>query len=576
MIIQMSISEAEVRHVAKLARIAITDAEAVQYSKELSSILGWIDKLQECDTTGIEPIANITGLTNVTRPDVVDAFTAPEKLVASTPHKVVDSMLAIPNKIMEIVTKTLAELSTALQAGTLTSSAITEAYISQIEATDGEINAYVHTCFDTARKMAAASDQRRKDGKLLSKLDGIPMSMKDVISTIETPTTAASGILQGYTSPFDATLWARLKAAGVVLLGKVNTDEFTMGSSTETSFYGITKNPHDTTRVPGGSSGGSAAAVAGHMCAASIGTDTGGSIRQPAHFCGITGLKPTYGRVSRWGTIPMASSLDCPGPMAKTAEDCAMVLQVIAGHDEKDSNTLQTPGPDYLVEIKKPLTGMKIGVPKEYTVEGMDPAVEAGLNKAKVILTQLGAELVEVSLPHTEYAPACYYVLAPSEISANMARFDGLRYGTAEDGKDLQEMYTQSRAKGIGAEVKRRIMIGTYALSAGFYDAYYNKAQAVRTLIKKDFDNAFKTVDALLSPTSPTPAFKIGSKTGDPVQMYLEDVFTIPSNLAGICGISLPITATAEGLPVGVQILANQNQETIALRVAHQMQENMT
>ncbi len=478
---------------------------------------------------------------------------------------------------MQLYKKNIAQISNGLTNGDFTSREVTESYIERIEKENERLNVYINTCFGAARQMADESDARRAEGKALGPLDGVPMSLKDVVCTVESPTTAASKMLEDFLSPYDATLWKKLKNAGVVLLGKVNTDEFTMGSSTETSYFGITKNPHDDTRVSGGSSGGSAAAVAANMCAGTIGTDTGGSIRQPAHFCGITGLKPTYGRVSRFGTIPMASSLDSPGPMAQTAEGCAMILQTIAGNDPNDSTTLPNQVPDYLSAIQQDIRGLKIGIPKEYVaLEGLSEDVKNVLESAKVILQDMGAELVPVSLPHTKYAPAVYYVIAPSEISANMSRYDGVRFGyKSSEAKTLQETYEMSRSEGLGDEVKRRIMIGTYALSAGYYDAYYKKAQKVRTLIKNDFDAVFEKVDVILSPTSPTPAFKIGEKGDDPVQMYLEDVFTIPSALAGLPGISLPVGKCQQNMPIGMQFIAPQLGEPVLLQVAHQMQLQM-
>ena len=472
---------------------------------------------------------------------------------------------------MSLTTKSLAELAKLFRSGEHSSREITEAFIAEIEAKEKDINAFVNTTFNLAREHADAADSRREQGNCLSPIDGIPITLKDIVCTVEAPTTASSKILENFTSPYDATIWTKLKAAGAVLLGKVNTDEFTMGASTETSAFGTTKNPHDLTRVAGGSSGGSAASVGANMCAASIGTDTGGSIRQPAHFCGCTGLKVSYGRVSRWGTIPMASSLDTVGPLAKTPEDCAMILQVLAGHDPKDSTTPEKEVPDYLVGLKDSIKGLKIGIPTEYFIEGLDPEVAAVTNSAKEILRNLGAEIIDVSLPHSKYAVSVYYIVAPSEISANMARFDGLRFGTAQEGKDLQEIYEASRESGLGDEVKRRILIGTYALSAGYYDAYYRKAQKVRTLICQDFEAAFKQVDVLLAPVSPTPAFKIGGHGGDPLKMYLEDVLTIPANLAGLPGLAVPMGVSKENLPIGVQLIGPGFKEEKLLQVGHQM-----
>lgn len=473
---------------------------------------------------------------------------------------------------MSLVQKTLKELSAAFQAGELTSREITEAFIKQIEARDTEINAFVTTTFDLAREMADAADSRYQNGALLSPLDGMPVTLKDVVCTAGVRTTASSNILKDFVPPYNATVWQRLKDAGAVLMGKVNTDEFTMGVSTETSAFGVTKNPVDTSKVSGGSSGGSAAAVAANFCAASIGTDTGGSIRQPAHFCGCTGIKVSYGRVSRWGTMPMASSLDSVGCLAKTAEDCAMVLEVIAGQDEKDSTTPPVEVPKYTETLDQPLKGLKIGIPQEYFIDGIDEEIVSVVDSTKAILEGLGAKVVDVSLPHTKYGIAAYYIIAPSEISANLSRYDGIRYGTAAEGKNLEEIYTQTREQGFGDEVKRRILIGTYALSAGYYDAYYRKAQKVRTLVKQDFDKAFEEVDALLAPIFPTTAFEVG-RAPDPLRDYIEDVLTIPANLAGICGVSVPVGKSKAGLPIGVQFLCKAFAEERALNIAHQIEQ---
>jgi aspartyl-tRNA(Asn)/glutamyl-tRNA(Gln) amidotransferase subunit A len=474
-------------------------------------------------------------------------------------------------KPKSLTSLTLVELSKIFGEGKYSSREITEAFIEKIEKNDQKINAFITTTFDLAREMADASDARKANNKLLSPLDGMPIALKDVVSTKNIRTTAASKILENYKPPFDATVWGKLKASGVVLLGKTNTDEYTMGASTEHSAFGVTKNPYDTTCVAGGSSGGSAAAVAAEFCAMAIGTDTGGSIRQPAGFCNVSGIKVSYGRVSRWGTIPMASSLDTVGVIAKTAEDCALVLNIIAGHDPKDSTTPEIEVPDYLNSLEKSLSGLKIGIPREYFVEGIDDEVLSIVSSAKAILKNMGAEIVDISLPHTKYAASVYYIIAPAEISANMARFDGIRFGECRGEKNLDEIYSQSREL-LGDEVKRRILIGTYVLSAGYYDAFYRKAQKVRTLIKQDFDNAFENVDAILAPISPTPAFKIGANMNNPLQMYLEDVFTIPASLAGICGIAVPIGKSKKNLPIGAQILGPAFKEGRILAIAHQMQ----
>ena len=476
---------------------------------------------------------------------------------------------------MSLVKKTLKELSTAFQNGEITSREITEAFIKEIEARDAELNVFVTTTFDLARESADASDSRFKNNSLLSPLDGMPVTLKDVVCTAGIRTTASSNMLKDFVPPYNATVWQKLKDAGAVLLGKVNTDEFTMGVSTETSAFGVTKNPIDPTKVSGGSSGGSAAAVAANFCAASIGTDTGGSIRQPAHFCGCTGIKVSYGRVSRWGTMPMASSLDSVGCLAKTAEDCAMILEVIAGKDPKDSTTPEVAVPKYTESLDQPLKGLKIGIPQEYFIEGIDDEIVSVVDSTKAILENLGAKVVEVSLPHTKYGIAAYYIIAPSEISANLSRFDGIRYGSAAEGSNLEEIYTKTREQGFGDEVKRRILIGTYALSAGYYDAYYRKAQKVRTLVKQDFDNAFEEVDALLAPIFPSTAFEVG-RAPDPLRDYIEDVLTIPANLAGICGVAVPVGKSKTGLPIGVQFLCEAFAEDRALNIAHQIEQSLS
>ena len=402
-------------------------------------------------------------------------------------------------------------------------------------------------------------------------LRGIPLAIKDVLCTEGTPTTCGSRILENFVPPYDATAVARLKAAGAILLGKTNTDEFTMGSSTENSAFFTTHNPWDLSRVPGGSSGGSAAAIAADECLGALGTDTGGSVRQPAALCGVVGLKPSYGRVSRYGLVAFASSLDQIGVLAKDVTDAALLLGVIAGHDPRDSTSMDVPVPDYNNGLGKgtDLGGVRVGVPKEYFIEGMQPEVEAAVRAAVGQLADLGAEIVEVSLPHTDYALPVYYLIAPAEASANLARYDGVRYGLRVDGSGLIETYKATRGQGFGPEVKRRIMLGTYALSAGYYDAYYLKAQKARTLIKADFDAAFGQVDVIVAPTSPTTAFRIGEKVDDPLQMYLSDVFTLSMNLAGICGLSLPCGFDEAGLPIGLQVMGPAFGEEAVLRVAY-------
>lgn len=454
---------------------------------------------------------------------------------------------------------------------------LVSAYIETANEKDGQVNAYVLQNFESALAEAEKVDEKIQNGEGIKLLEGIPVSIKDCFCTEGMESTNASKILKGYVPPYDATSVRKIKEQGAIILGKVNTDEFTMGASTETSVFGVTKNPHDLSRVAGGSSGGSAASVAANMAMYSLGTDTGGSIRQPAAFCGVTGLKVTYGRVSRHGVMSMASSLDTIGPIAKNVEDVAVVLNVIAGHDIKDSTTPKVEVPDYLDGIDDNIKGMKIGVPKEYFIDALNKDVKDITMQAIEKLKDLGCEIVNISLPHTEHAIATYYIIAPSEISSNMARYDGIRFGHSitrnKDKKvnNLLEIYTKSKSEGFGSEVKRRIMIGTYALSSGYYDAYYKKAMKVRTLIKQDFDNAFEKVDAIIAPVTPGPAFKIGENANDPLQMYLEDVFTAPVNLAGVPSLSIPYGKIGN-LPVGVQIIGKHFDEKTILRIGKKLE----
>ncbi|MFP3896271.1 MAG: Asp-tRNA(Asn)/Glu-tRNA(Gln) amidotransferase subunit GatA [Anaerolineales bacterium] len=445
---------------------------------------------------------------------------------------------------------------------------LTEAVLERIEVVEDDVRAYLNLTPDLALKDAEAADARRGHGEDHPLL-GIPLAIKDVLSTKDVETTCGSRILEGYIPPFDATCVARLRRAGAVFLGKTNTDEFAMGSSTENSGYFTTHNPWELARVPGGSSGGSAAAVAADECIAALGTDTGGSIRQPAAFCGVAGFKPTYGRVSRYGLVAFASSLDQAGPLCKDVRDCAILLETMAGYDPQDSTSAELDVPDYTETLHPHLEDVRLGVPQEYFVKGMQPGVEEMVRAALETWEELGAEIVEVSMPHTEYALPTYYIIAPAEASANLARYDGVRYGFSHpEAEDIWEAYRKTRQEGFGAEVKRRIMLGTYALSAGYYDAYYLKAQKARTLIKDDFDQAFETCDALIAPTTPTTAFRIGEKTDDPLQMYLGDVFTLSLNLAGVCGMSIPC-GFIEGMPVGLQVFGDAYDESAVLRIAY-------
>jgi aspartyl-tRNA(Asn)/glutamyl-tRNA(Gln) amidotransferase subunit A len=463
---------------------------------------------------------------------------------------------------------TIHEASRRLAADEVTAVELTEAILERISATNSDIRAYLALTPERALEQATAADRARDAGGEGSLL-GIPLAIKDVLCTKGVPTTAGSRILDGFVPPYDATAVKRLKEAGAVIVGKTNTDEFAMGSSTENSGYFTTRNPWDLSRVPGGSSGGSAAAVAADACLAALGTDTGGSVRQPAALCGVVGLKPTYGRVSRYGLIAFASSLDQIGVLTKDVTDAAILLGAIAGHDPCDSTSVDMPVPDYRAALTGDVRGLRLGVPREYFIDGMQTEVEAAVRAAVDTLAALGAEIREVSLPHTKYALPVYYLIAPAEASANLARYDGVRYGLRAESESVDGMYKTTRGQGFGPEVKRRIMLGTYALSAGYYDAYYLKAQKARTLIKADFDAAFGTVDIILGPTSPTTAFPIGEKIEDPLQMYLSDVFTLSMNLAGICGLSLPCGFDEQGLPIGLQVMGPAFGEERVLRVAH-------
>ena len=466
---------------------------------------------------------------------------------------------------MNLAGLTIAKARRLIQAGELSPVQLVDAVQAAIERTDPAVGGYLSRDYERARALAEKTD-------VTLPLGGIPVAIKDVINVEGESCTCASQILQGYVAPYDATVITKLRAAGAIPFGRTNMDEFAMGSSTENSSLRITRNPRDPERIPGGSSGGSAAVVAADEALASLGSDTGGSIRQPAALCGCVGLKPSYGRVSRYGLVAFASSLDQIGPFTHTVEDAALVLQAIAGHDPLDSTSLDLPVPDYSAPLNDGVKGLKLGVPKEYFVEGMDPQVEARVRAAIEVYRGLGAEIVEVSLPHTKYAVADYYIIATAEASANLARFDGVRYGQrASAPRDLADHYGRTRGEGFGKEVKRRIILGTYVLSSGYYDAFYLRAQKVRTLIRRDFEEAFRKVDGLLSPTSPVPAFKIGERMADPLQMYLADIFTIAANLAGICGISLPCgDAEVDGkkLPVGLQIMAPAFEEARLLRIA--------
>jgi len=470
--------------------------------------------------------------------------------------------------------KTLAALRAEIASGSTKATDLAASYYDRIAQVNPRLNVYLSLTKERALAATARVDEAAAKGDPLPPLAGIPVGIKDVLVMRGAPATAGSKILEGYRPPYDATAVSKLEAAGAVLLGKINCDEFAMGSSNENSAYGPVRNPVDTDRVPGGSSGGSAAAVAANMAVTTLGSDTGGSIRQPASFCGVVGVLPTYGRVSRYGLIAFASSLDRVGPFAANVRDAATMLGVIAGHDPKDATSSTAPVPDFAAESDKPAEGLRIGVPAEYFAEGLDPEVRSNIEAGINALKAAGCTVKPVSLPHTKYAIPVYYLIATAEASANLARFDGVRYGHRTDApENLQAMYCHSRDEGFGAEVKRRIFLGTYALSAGYYDAYYKKAQQVRRLLAEEFLRAFAEVDAIVTPTSPIPAFKLGEKTGDPLAMYLADIYTVTASLAGICGVTVPCGATKAGLPVGMQVLAAHMNEGTAFRVARAVEE---
>ncbi len=501
---------------------------------------------------------------------------------------------------MSLISKSAAEHLRDLEARKVSSVELTRAYLDQIQKHDAKIKAFLLVDPDAALARAKGIDDRRAAGKPVGKLGGLPVAIKDVMCTQGVKTTCASKILENFVPPYDATVIKKLKAADAVLIGKTNMDEFAMGGSTENSAYFKTANPWDTSRVPGGSSGGSAACQAAMMAALSLGTDTGGSIRQPAAFCGITGLKPTYGRVSRYGLVAFASSLDQIGPFGQTAEDCALLLEVLAGHDPLDSTSANIPTPEYSKTVNQPLKGLKLGIAREYFAEGLNSEIEAAVRAAIKAYESLGATAKEVSMPNTKYGIATYYIIAPSEASSNLARYDGVHYGYRTEEKQmlaeladeqkryeaeknqkkladmdtpLIRLYRKTRAEGFGPEVKRRIMLGTYTLSAGYYDAYYLKALKVRRLIRGDYDKAFEEVDFLVGPTTPSPAFKIGEKIDDPLSMYLEDLYTVPTNLAGLAGISIPCGFTKSGLPIGLQMQCRAFDEERLLQAAAMYQK---
>jgi len=485
---------------------------------------------------------------------------------------ILSSKFQIQNSFMLFNKLTITKVHQGLKSKEFSATELTSAILEQIKKRDKEIGAYLTVAGDSALSQAKKVDEKIKKGEEIGILEGVPVAIKDNILVKDIKCTAASKILENYIAPYDATVIKKLKQVGAVIVGKTNLDEFAMGSSTENSAFGITRNPHDLERVPGGSSGGSAAAVAADECIYALGSDTGGSIRQPACFCGVVGLKPTYGRVSRYGLMAMASSLDQIGPLTKTVEDAKIVLEAISGKDGLDSTSVDITTRTVLVanryeDSPRSKQDIKIGLPKEYFIKGLDPAVEKVIKKAISKFEQMGAEIIEISLPHTEYALAAYYIIMPAEVSANLARYDGIKYGLSEKGDNLLDVYLKTRQRGFGQEPRRRIILGAYTLSAGYYEAYYLKAQKARTLIKKDFEEAFKKVDVLITPVSPTPAFKIGEKIDDPLKMYLSDIYTVPINLAGLPAISVPCGQVGN-LPIGLQIIGKHFDEERILDLA--------
>ena len=478
----------------------------------------------------------------------------------------------------DLIDLNLVEAAKALKSRTISSRELTLAFLDRIEKLEPRLHAFLYIDREKALQRASEADARFKRdlAEKLPPLLGIPIAIKDVLSTEGMPSTAGSRILENFIPPYNATSVERLLAAGAIILGKTNTDEFAMGSSTENSAYGVTHNPWDLNRVPGGSSGGSAAAIAARLVPVALGTDTGGSVRQPASYCGVTGIKPTYGRVSRYGLIAYGSSLDSIGVLAQTAADTALILSIMAGFDPRDSTSMDIPVPEFILQdsiSEKPLSGLRVGVPREYFIEGIQTEVETAVLKAIEELKSLGAQIMDVSLPHTRYALPVYYLIAPAEASANLARFDGIRYGPRIDADLMWEVYRKTRGEKFGSEVKRRIMLGTYALSTGYYDAYYGQAQKVRTLIKQDFESVFNDVDMIAAPVAPTTAFRINEHSDDPLAMYLEDVFTLPANLAGVPGLSFPVGFDRQGMPIGMQIMGSHFREDILFQTAHAYQQ---
>ncbi len=585
------ISREEVAHLADLARIDLSDAELDHLAPQLAVILDSIKSISEVAAEDVPPTSHALPLTNVFREDVVTPGLTAEEALSGAPE-VEEQRFSVPahpgrgGLMSDLIRRTAAELADALAAGETTSVELTQLHLDRIAEVDGAVHAFLHVDAEGALEQARASDERRAAGTLASPLDGVPIAVKDVLTTKGLPTTCGSKILEGWVPPYDATVVERLRAAGLPILGKTNMDEFAMGSSTEHSAYGPTHNPWDLDRIPGGSGGGSAAAVAAFEAPLAIGTDTGGSIRQPGAVTGTVGVKPTYGGVSRYGLVALANSLDQAGPVTRTVLDSALLHEVIGGHDPRDSTSFEQPLPSLVDAARQgatgDMTGVRIGVVKELTGEGYQAGVQARFDESVQLLVDAGAEVVEVSCPSFVHALAAYYLILPAEASSNLAKFDAMRYGLrvypeGVDGPSNEEVMRATRDKGFGDEVKRRIILGTYALSSGYYDAYYGQAQKVRTLISRDFEAAFAKADVLVSPTAPTTAFKLGEKLDDPVAMYLNDLATIPANLAGVPGISVPSgLAEEDGLPTGFQVLAPALADDRVYRVGAALEKLLT
>ncbi len=577
----MILTREEVEHIAELARLELTDEEKSRFREQLSDILDYAARLQTIDTSKISPTASVLAERSLLREDIaVEGLQYRPGIKKCSlyrrppiPRSACDGVIGM----ISLENFTARALLAELRSGQISSRELTLHVLDRMSRLDPRLHAFLTPTPELALQMADDADRRWQTWRKNPQgepppLLGIPIAVKDVLALANVRCTCGSRILENFIPPYTATAVQRLLDAGVVVVGKTNTDEFAMGSSTENSAYGPSANPWDLSRVPGGSSGGSAVAVAGRIVPAAMGTDTGGSVRQPASFCGVTGLKPTYGRVSRYGLVAYGSSLDSVGVIATDAADVALFFMQMAGFDPRDATSIQVATPKIDLATDPGLIGLRVGVPDEYFIEGINPEVEQGVRQAIAMMQRLGAQIIPVSLPHTEYALPVYYLIAPAEASANLARYDGVRFGVRKEADSIWDMFRGTRGAGFGAEVKRRIMLGTYALSAGYYDAYYGQAQKVRTLIKQDFERAFETVDVIAAPVAPTTAFRLGEHGDDPLAMYLEDVFTLPANLAGVPGVAFPVGFDSKHLPIGMQLMGPHFGEDVLLRAAHAYQ----